>query len=113
LRTKLFWPAQAWISVPSTEKCSSDRSRSERASSSTRWKKASAMSPHSSRSRFLVEDGHVPHLVVHAQPDKAAKEQIVLQLFHQEPLAAHRVEGPEAQRWSSFSGALDGRSVLA
>jgi hypothetical protein len=42
------------MSVPSTEKCSSDKSRSLLASSSTRAKKASAMSPRSNRSRFFV-----------------------------------------------------------
>jgi hypothetical protein len=53
LRRKLFWLAQAWISVPSTEKCSLDKSRftSGRASSSAR--KRCATSPASSRSRFF------------------------------------------------------------
>jgi hypothetical protein len=47
------------------------------------------------------------------QPDKPAKEQIVPQLFHQQPLAAQRVEDLEEHCWSSFSGTLDGRPVLA
>jgi hypothetical protein len=52
---KLFRPAQASIRVPSTVKCSADRSCCAFAWASTRSKKARAISPWSSRSRFLVK----------------------------------------------------------
>src|SRR5271157_722014 len=50
---KLFQLAQASISVPSTVKCSSLCRSCARASFRTAWKKASATSPCSRRSRFL------------------------------------------------------------
>src|SRR5882762_92876 len=51
---KLFNPAQASIRVPSTVKCSSPSSRCARAWASTCSKNAWAMSPSSSRCRFLA-----------------------------------------------------------
>lgn len=54
LRLKLFCPAQASISVPSTVKCSSDSSSCSRAYAKTCSKKACATSPSSKRSRFLL-----------------------------------------------------------
>src|SRR5512132_2382708 len=51
---KLFRLAHAWISVPSTEKCSSDSRPSMRASSRMAPKNLLAISPPNSRSRFLV-----------------------------------------------------------
>jgi hypothetical protein len=54
LRRKLFIPAHAWINVPSTEKCSSDTSALTRGRFSTASMNAAAISPSSSRSRFLV-----------------------------------------------------------
>ena len=55
LRLKLFWPAQASINVPSTVKCSSDKSRWALACASTCSKNAVATSPANSRSRFFVK----------------------------------------------------------
>src|SRR5580700_11990770 len=54
LSWKLFCPAQASISVPSTVKCSSDNSRFLRACRNTTRKNSSAISPSNKRSRFLV-----------------------------------------------------------
>src|SRR5258706_4886329 len=51
---KLFWLAQASIKLPSTVKCSVDSRWSFSACASTRAKNSLAMSPSSSRSRFLL-----------------------------------------------------------
>jgi hypothetical protein len=50
---KLFIDAHASISVPSTEKCSLDRSFVTRGCESTAARNFAAMSPSSSRSRFF------------------------------------------------------------
>jgi len=46
---------------------------------------------------ILGKDGVVPHLVVHGQADKPAKQQIVIQLLHQQALAANGVQHLEQQ----------------
>src|SRR3954452_14386278 len=53
LGLKLFIEAQASISVPSTEKCSFERSRFTRGSARMAVRNWAAISPSSSRSRFL------------------------------------------------------------
>lgn len=53
LGRKLFWLAQAWIRVPSTEKCSLESSPFLSARAITSAKNASTTSLASSRSRFL------------------------------------------------------------
>lgn len=50
---KLFIDAHAWISVPSTLKCSLDRSRFARRPASTADRNRAATSPASSRARFF------------------------------------------------------------
>ncbi len=45
----------------------------------------------------LGEHRHVPHLVVHAQPHEPPEQQVVVQLLHQQPLAAHPVEHLQQQ----------------
>jgi hypothetical protein len=50
---KLFWLAHAWISVPSTEKCSFDSRPCRSARHSTSAKKPSTTWCSSDRSRFL------------------------------------------------------------
>jgi hypothetical protein len=50
---KLFIDAQAWIKVPSTEKCSLDSSRLTRGCDSTASRNLAAISPSRSRSRFF------------------------------------------------------------
>src|SRR3984957_14583659 len=49
-----FWLAQAWISVPSTEKCSSEISALIRGWLMIATRNCRATSPSSSRSRFLL-----------------------------------------------------------
>ena len=66
--------------------------------SSTASKNCRAMSPASSRSRFLRERRRRPHRVVHRQADKPAEQQVVVQLLHQQPLAPHGVEHLQQQR---------------
>ena len=43
----------------------------------------------------LGEHGHVLDRIVDAQPDKPAEQQVVVELLHQLPLGAHRVERPQ------------------
>jgi hypothetical protein len=47
---------------------------------------------------ILGERGRHPHGVVHAEPDKPAKQQVIGELFHQHPLAAHRIQHLEQER---------------
>ena len=47
---------------------------------------------------ILRERRRRPHRVVHAQPDEPAKQQVVIELLHQLPLAANRVERLQQQR---------------
>src|SRR5512133_1752423 len=90
--------AHAWISVPSTEKCSSDSRPSMRASSRMAPKNLLAISPPNSRSRFLVKHRHVPHRIVDAETDEPAEQQTVVQLLHQLPLRADGVKRLQQQR---------------
>src|SRR5258706_7197473 len=46
----------------------------------------------------LAERGCIPNLVVHVQADEPAEQHVVLQLLHQHPFAAHRVEHLQQQR---------------
>src|SRR5437660_3571713 len=83
LGRKLFCEAQASISVPSTEKCSSDSS-----GLTCGWFRSLVMnfvntSPFCSRSRFLGEGGRVPDRIVRRQSDEPAIQKIVVQLLHQ------------------------------
>ncbi len=48
------------------------------------------------------EDGHVPHRRVQIQADKPAEQQIVVQLFHQEPFAPNTVEHLQQQGAKEF-----------
>ena len=84
--------AHASISVPSTVKCSSDNSPAARACSNTAWKKLSAISPSSKPIAILREHRHVPDSIVHLEPHEPTEQQVVLELLHQHPLAANRVE---------------------
>ena len=40
----------------------------------------------------------VPHLIVHIQTHEPTEQQVVLQLLHQQPLAAHPIEKLQQQR---------------
>jgi hypothetical protein len=61
----------------------------------------------------LGEDGHVPYRVVDVEPHKPAKQEVIIELLHQKPLAAHRISTCKSSARSSFSGAVDSRPLLA
>jgi hypothetical protein len=99
LTPEAFLRRHASISAPSTVKCSPDRRGS--ASFDTRPKKFSAMACFSSRSRFLVTTIGTHVAFVHAHAHEPAEQQVVIQLLHQHPLAAARVEDLQKQRLQS------------
>src|SRR4029077_8949323 len=94
--------AHASISVPSTEKWSSDSSVLTRSWFSTAAMNLLAMSPAIRRSRFLVNTVTSHHHGIQRQPDKPPKQQIVAELLHQLPLRTHRVERLQQQRAKQF-----------
>jgi hypothetical protein len=53
---------------------------------------------------ILGERGRVPHGIVHAQAHEPAKQQVVLELFHQQAFAANRIQTLEQQRAEQFLG---------
>jgi hypothetical protein len=44
---------------------------------------------------ILREDRRIPNPVVHRKPDEPAKQDVVIELLHQQPLAADRIENLE------------------
>src|SRR5690606_23199125 len=88
----LFIDAQASISVPSTEKWSLDRSRLTLGWARTAARNFAAMSPSSSRSRFLenVEWSHAR--LSTPMPTNQRNSRSYSKPLHQEPLRADRVE---------------------
>src|SRR5258707_12227204 len=81
LGRKLFCEAQASISVPSTEKCSSDNS-----GLTCGWFKSLVMSEYLAALQpvaVLREHGRVPHQVVGRKSHEPAVQKIVVQLLHQ------------------------------
>ena len=94
-------------------KCSSESRSRCRACLSTAAKKASAMSPASRRCRFLLNTVTSQIGIIHVQPYEPAEQQVVVQLFHQHPFAAHRVQHLKQSARNNFSGAIEGRPVLA
>jgi hypothetical protein len=52
----------------------------------------------------LGEHRHVPDRHIHRQSDEPAKQQIVVELLHQLPLGAHRVEGLQEERPQQLLG---------
>src|SRR5215469_18666752 len=57
----------------------------------------------------LAEHGMVPHRLIHLQAHEPPEKQVIVQLLHQQPLAAYRVEdlqkhgSEEALRWHRWS----------
>src|SRR4029077_10448302 len=47
---------------------------------------------------IFAEHGRIPHRVVSRQSDKPTEQQIVVELLHQKPLGANRVERLQQQR---------------
>jgi len=84
--------AQASISVPSTEKWSLDSSRFTFGWARTAARNLAAISPSSSRSRFLEKVEVIRHRIVYAEPDKPPEQQVKLQTFYQLALGPNAVE---------------------
>ena len=95
---KLFRLAQASSNVPSTVKCSSD---SKCCALRLRPAPAGRTAPRTSAVQqpvpILGEHRRVPDRVIHVQADKPAEQQVVVQLLHQHPLAANRVQHLQQQ----------------
>jgi hypothetical protein len=53
---------------------------------------------------ILAEDGRHPDRVIHTQADEPPEQQVVLQLLHQQPLAAHGVQRLQQQRAQQLLG---------
>ena len=98
LRLKLLWLAHASIRVPSTVKCSVESRPRLRACASTSLKNALCHLGLQQPLPVLGEYRHVPHRVVDVESHKPAKQQIVIELLHQHPLAAHRIKHLQQQR---------------
>ena len=96
--TKLFMLAQASISVPSTEKCSLESSLRTCGRFSTLVNELGRDIAVEQPIPVLAEHGRIPHRIVRRQPDEPAEQQIVVELLHQLPFRAHRVERLQQQR---------------
>jgi len=81
--------AQASISVPSTEKCSSDSSGLTFGSARIAARKPRDVAGQQTVA-VLGEHRHVPHRRIHRQADEPAEHHVVGDLLHQLPLRAHR-----------------------
>jgi hypothetical protein len=46
----------------------------------------------------LGEHGHIPDGVIHVQAHEPAEQQVIVELFHQQSFAAHRVQRLQQQR---------------
>ena len=90
--------AQASISVPSTEKCSLESRLRTCGRFSTLAKNLARDVAVEQPIAVLAEHGRIPDRIVHRQPDEPAEQQIVVELLHQLPFRAHRVEGLQQQR---------------
>lgn len=94
---KLFMLHHASSSVPSTEKCSPDKSRFTCGRARIADRKRPAISPSSSCSRFL-EKVDAPLPVVGAELHEPAKQKFEVQPLHHLPLRAEAMEQLQQQR---------------
>jgi hypothetical protein len=62
---------------------------------------------------ILREHRWRPHGLVHRQANEPPKQQVVIELLHQQSLAANRVEDLQQLRLSRRSGGIDGRPIAA
>src|SRR6185437_8480630 len=86
----------ASIGVPSTVKWSSDRNRFGHCPCQQ------------TISIFVKTVGcHTGHRLVRRKPHEPPEQQVVFQLFHQHPLAAHRVKHLQKQSPQQGSGGID------
>jgi hypothetical protein len=44
------------------------------------------------------EHGHIPNGVIHVQAHEPTEQQVIVELFHQQPFAAHRVQYLQQER---------------
>jgi hypothetical protein len=61
---------------------------------------------------ILGERGRCPHRVVHRQAHESAEQQVVLQLFHQQPLTAEPNTESAPTAAEQLSGGTDGRPMI-
>jgi hypothetical protein len=52
----------------------------------------------------LGEHGHIPNGVVHVQAHEPAEQQVIVELFHQQPFAAHRVQRLQNRAFGNLMG---------
>jgi hypothetical protein len=48
------------------------------------------------------EHGHIPDGVIHVQAHEPTEQQVIVELFHQQPFAAHRVQRLQQERSQQF-----------
>jgi hypothetical protein len=94
--TKLFMLAQASISV-STEVFAGEQAADLRQVQNARKELGRDITVEQSIS-VLAEHRGIPHRFVRREPNEPAKQQIVVELFHQLPFRSHRVERLRQQR---------------
>src|SRR5439155_11361738 len=100
---KLFIEAQASISVPSTEKCSLDSSRSIRGSQHSDQEPGRDLA--FEQPVAVLRKGRViPHRIVDAEPDEPPEQQIELQPLHQLPLRSDRIKCLQQHRSQQHLG---------
>src|SRR5260370_24034094 len=68
------------------------------ACSTTALKKSLRDLAHQQALPVLREDRYVPDRIVDVEPHKPAKQEVIIELLHQKPLAAHRVQHLQQQR---------------
>jgi hypothetical protein len=78
--------------VPSTVKCSSEVRPFARAWDTTRAKKPFGDIGFQQAIAVLGERGRIPDLVVGVQTYKLTEQQVVIHFFHEQPLAADRIQ---------------------
>jgi len=61
----------------------------------------------------LGKHGHVPDAVIHVQTHEPAEQQVVVELFHQHPFAAHRVQRLQQERSQQLLRRDRRRPILA
>jgi hypothetical protein len=98
LRRKLLRLAQASSIVPSTVKCSSDIKPADSGRARTASKNAAATSPSSNRSRFFVNIVGDQIGSSSLRPMNQSKQDTVVDLLHQQPLAPNPIERLQQQR---------------
>jgi hypothetical protein len=87
--TKLFWPAQASITVPSTVKCFTAEKIRPTSLVDDALEELAGNVAFQEPISILGEDRHVPNRIIHVHAEKPAEEQVILELLHE--LASLRI----------------------